>query len=69
MNSEVFRVNKGIEKIKEQLCADNTSVTSNTKEISQRCRYYKEIETAKYKIQIRIDSLSKNIKRLIGTEQ
>ena len=55
-NSEVLRVNKDPDKILEHVCSDKISLTSSNKEISQRCKYSKEIETAKYQLQIRIDS-------------
>ena len=60
-NYEVLRVKKDIEKILEQICAEKRSVTSSNKEISQRCKYSKEIETAKDQLQSHIDSLSKNL--------
>ena len=60
-DSEVLRLNKYLEKILERLCADKRSVTSNNKYISQRCKHSKEIETAKYQLQSRIDSPSTNL--------
>ena len=46
-NSEVLRLKKDLEKRLERLCAEETSVASNNKKLSQRCKYFKEIETAK----------------------
>ena len=60
-NSEVLRVKKDPDKRLEQICADKTSVIFNNKELSQRCKYLKDIETAKDQLQIRIDSISTNI--------
>ena len=60
-NSEVLRVKENIKKIAELLCADKTSVTPNNKDPSQRCKYSKEIETAKDQLQSRIAILSINI--------
>ena len=60
-NSEVLGVDKCLKKRLEQLCAEKRSVTSNNKDISQRCKYSKNIETAKDQLQICIDSLSTNI--------
>ena len=60
-NVEVLRVKKNIEKILELVCAEKTSVTPNNKDLSQRLKYSKEIETANDQLQIRIDSLSKNL--------
>ena len=60
-NSEVLRVKKDLEKIIYQLCTEKIPVTSNNKEISQRCKYSEEIETSKDQLQIRIDSPSTNI--------
>ena len=60
-NSEVLRLKKDMEKRLERLCAEKTSVTSYNKELSQRSKYYRDIETAKDQTQSRIDSLLKNI--------
>ena len=60
-NSEVLRVKKDVEKILERLCKDKISVTPNTKNLSHRCYYSKEIETTKDQLKSRIYSLSKNI--------
>ena len=60
-SSKVLRVNKDIQKRLEQLCAEKTSVTPNNKDPSQRCKYSKEIETAKDQLQSRIAILSINI--------
>ena len=59
-NSELLRVKKDPDKILVWLCAEKRSVTSNNTEHSQRCKYTKDIETSKDKLQSRIDSLSKN---------
>ena len=60
-SSESLRVKKYPGKSLEKLCAEKRSVTSNNRELYQRCKYYNEIETANYKLQSRIDSLSTNI--------
>ena len=55
-NYELLRVKKYPEKILEQLCAEKISVTYSNKDLSQRCKYSKKKETAKDKLQSRIDS-------------
>ena len=51
-NDEVLGLKKDIEKRLERICADK---------LFQRCKYSKDIETAKDQLQIRIDSLSTNL--------
>ena len=60
-NSELLRLKKSSKKILERLCEEKKSITPNTKELPQKCKYYKEIETVKDKLQSRIDSLSTKI--------
>ena len=60
-NSELLRLKKSSKKILERLCEEKKSITPNTKELPQKCKYYKEIETVKDKLQSCIDSLSKNL--------
>ena len=60
-NSEVLGVDKCLKKRLEQLCAEKRSVTSNNKDLSQRCKYSKDIETAKDQLQRLTVSHSTNI--------
>ena len=44
----------------EIICSEKTSVTSNNKELYKRCKYSKEIENSKDRLQSCINNLSTN---------
>ena len=45
----------------EQLCAEKRSVTYNNKDLSNICKYSKEIETAKDQLKSYIDTLQTHL--------